>query len=212
MILTIKGEDKVLKGFKKLDTEIVDKFSFPYTSLCRTNNKAIEVILNNLDKNVHLVGNNIKSMVFFLSNGLALYKNDLKMIKHDLLKGFRSWEHMLKEHEKTEEKDSNLSLLISFVEKYNDNLVKTLEKLKNVSAVKEKEADLIISTIHKAKGREWDNVVIEDDFKLSEKTSDEEWNLLYVAVTRTQKTLFLKGNLLSDLGNIFANKLTKLEN
>ena len=212
MILTIKGEEKELKGFDNLDTEIVDKAYFPYASLCRTNNKAIEVILNNLDKKVHLVGNNIKSMVFFLSNGLALYKNNLKMIKHDSLKGFRSWEHMLKEHEKSEEKDSNLSLLISFVEKYNDNLVETLEKLRNVSDVKEKEADLIISTIHKAKGREWDNVVIEDDFKLSEKTSDEEWNLLYVAVTRTQKTLSLKGNLLKDLTNIFRNQSTKLEN
>lgn len=212
MILTIKGEKRELKGFDNLDTEIVNKAYFPYTSLCRTNNKVIEVILNNLDKKVHLVGNNIKSMVFFLSNGLALYKNNLKMIKHDSLKGFRSWEHMLKEHKKSEEKDSNLSLLISFVEKYNDNLVETLEQLRNASDVKEKDADLIISTIHKAKGREWNNVVIEDDFKLSEKTSDEEWNLLYVAVTRAEKTLCLKGNLLKDLTNIFYNKSTKLEN
>lgn len=206
MILTIKGEKKELKGLDTLDTDIIDKARFPYTSLCRTNNKAIEVILSNLDKKVHLVGNKIKSIVFFLSNGVALYKNNLKMIKHDLLKGFRSWEHMLTEHEKSEEKDSNLSLLISFVENYNDNLVGTLEKLRNVSDTKEKEADLIISTIHKSKGREWNNVVIEDDFKLSEKTNNEEWNLLYVAVTRAQKTLFPKGNLLKDITKIFSNQ------
>lgn len=206
MILTIKGEEKELKGLDTLDTDIIYKACFPYASLCRTNNKAIEVILSNLDKKVHLVGNKIKSIVFFLSNGVALYKNNLKMIKHDLLKGFRSWEHMLTEHEKSEEKDRNLSLLISFVEDYNDNLVGTLEKLRNVSDTKEKEADLIISTIHKSKGREWNNVVIEDDFKLSEKTSNEEWNLLYVAVTRAQKTLFPKGNLLKDLTKIFSNQ------
>lgn len=206
MILTIKGEKRKLKGFNNLDTQIVYKACFPYTSLCKTNNKAIEVILNNLDRSVHLVGNNIKSMVFFLNSGLALYKNNLKLIKHDLLKGFRSWDHMLKEHEKSEEKDSNLSLLINFVEKYNNDLVGTLEKLRNVSDVKEKEADLIISTIHKAKGREWNNVVVEDDFKLSEKTSDEEWNLLYVAITRAEKTLCLRGNLLQDLTNIFYNQ------
>jgi superfamily I DNA/RNA helicase len=206
MILTIKGEKRKLKGFNNLDTQIVYKACFPYTSLCKTNNKAIEVILNNLDRSVHLVGNNIKSIVFFLNSGLALYKNNLKLIKHDLLKGFRSWDHMLKEHEKSEEKDSNLSLLINFVEKYNNDLVGTLEKLRNVSDVKEKEADLIISTIHKAKGREWNNVVVEDDFKLSEKTSDEEWNLLYVAITRAEKTLCLRGNLLQDLTNIFYNQ------
>jgi len=208
-ILTIKGEKKNLKGFDKLDTMIVNSVSFPYTSLCRTNNKSIEVILNNLDKKIHLVGNNIKYMTLFLNSGYALYKNNLKMVKHDLLKGFQSWEHMLSEYKNSEDKDSDLALIISFVEKYENNLTDTLKNLENASQVKEKEADLIISTIHKAKGREWDNVVIEDDFKLSEKTSSEEWNLLYVAVTRAQKTLCLKGNLLVDINNILLKKLTK---
>jgi superfamily I DNA/RNA helicase len=203
MILDIKGEKKQLRGFDKLNTTIVNNVNFPYTSLCRTNNKSIEIILNNLDKKIHLVGNNIKSMAFFLNSGYALYKNNLMLVKHDLLKGFRSWEHMVREHENNEDKDANLTLLISFIEKYENNSSNVLRNLENVSQVKEKEADLIISTIHKAKGREWDNVVIEDDFKLSEKTADEEWNLLYVAVTRAQKTLCLRGSLLMDLKKVF---------
>lgn len=113
---------------------------------------------------------------------------------------------MLREYEDSEDKDANLILLISFIEKYENNSTNILRNLKNVSQVKEKEADLIISTIHKAKGREWDNVVIEDDFNLSEKTKDEEWNLLYVAVTRAQKTLCLRGNLLKDITTIFKQK------
>lgn len=209
MILEIKGEEKKLKGFDKLNTTIVRNVSFPYTSLCRTNNKSIEVILNNSDKKIHLVGNSIKSMAFFLNSGYALYENNLKLVKHDLLKGFRSWEHMIREHENSEDKDANLILLISFIEKYQNNSMKVLRNLENVSQVKEKEADLIVSTIHKAKGREWDNVVIEDDFKISEKTFNEEWNLLYVAVTRAQKILCLRGNLLADITNIFLKKLTK---
>jgi hypothetical protein len=209
MILQIKGEEKKLKGFDKLNTMIVSNVSFPYTSLCRTNNKSIEIILNNLDKKIHLVGNNIKSITFLLNSGYALYKNNLMLVKHDLLKGFRSWEHMIREHESSEDKDTNLTLLINFFEKYENNSTNVLRNLENVSQVKEKEADLIVSTIHKAKGREWDNVVIEDDFKLSEKTSDEEWNLLYVAITRAQKTVCLRGNLLADIKKVWLTKLTK---
>jgi superfamily I DNA/RNA helicase len=116
---------------------------------------------------------------------------------------------MIREHESSEDKDTNLTLLINFFEKYENNSTNVLRNLENVSQVKEKEADLIVSTIHKAKGREWDNVVIEDDFKLSEKTSDEEWNLLYVAITRAQKTVCLRGNLLADIKKVWLTKLTK---
>lgn len=205
MILAIKEEKKELKGFSKLDTKIVDNISFPYTSLCRTNGKAIEVILDNLNKDIHLVGNNIKYVVSFLEDGCLLYKGQLKNVKHDLLKGYKSWEALIADYEDSEDKEPNLTLLMNFVERYSDNLFHTLTKFKNASYVKEASADLVISTVHKAKGREWDNVVIENDFKLSEKTGDEDWNLLYVAITRAQKTLCLKGSLAVDINSIFRN-------
>jgi hypothetical protein len=51
--------------------------------------------------------------------------------------------------------------------------------------IAEKDADVIVSTAHKAKGREWDHVRIENDFP-PEIQGDAEFRLLYVAVTRAK--------------------------
>ncbi|EAI3274736.1 ATP-dependent helicase, partial [Campylobacter jejuni] len=74
-------------------------------------------------------------------------------------------------------------------------LIKDIEK----SCVKKQEqADLILSTGHKSKGLEWNNVEIIDDFlnikqELEEREqitiAKEELNLLYVAVTRAKNSL-----------------------
>lgn len=61
----------------------------------------------------------------------------------------------------------------------------------------EASCDLLMSTAHKSKGREWDVVVLSDDFPVpgppddpgAEGWSPEEGNLLYVAVTRARKNL-----------------------
>jgi superfamily I DNA/RNA helicase len=67
----------------------------------------------------------------------------------------------------------------------------------------ERYADLVISTAHKAKGREWDSVRIADDFRQPKKNPDKpdelpaispaEAMLAYVAVTRTKLVLDRSG-------------------
>jgi superfamily I DNA/RNA helicase len=63
-------------------------------------------------------------------------------------------------------------------------------------AVTEDQADVVLSTAHKAKGREWDTVWLADDFPETIKYDEasETWkvnrgerNLLYVAATRGMK-------------------------
>ena len=156
-------------------------------------------------KKVYLLGRSIKSVAYLLDNGYALYKNNLKGVKHSSLKRFKSWGLMLADHSKSIEKDQDISTVINFITEHKDNVPLMIRKLRAVEDTKEKDADIIISTIHRAKGMEWDNVVIEDDFKLSVKTNDADWNLLYVAATRAQKTLCFKGNLLSELSTIYRN-------
>jgi superfamily I DNA/RNA helicase len=65
-------------------------------------------------------------------------------------------------------------------------------------------AEVTLSTIHKSKGREWDNVVLEDDFIIF--TIEEivvydleELNLIYVGVTRTKGNLLLASGVSSFL-------------
>ena len=51
----------------------------------------------------------------------------------------------------------------------------------------EDSADILFTTAHKAKGLEFDTVKVVDDFRITpdlEKGSDDEKNLLYVAVSR----------------------------
>lgn len=62
----------------------------------------------------------------------------------------------------------------------------------------ESRAGLVVSTAHKAKGREWDAVTVADDFtepdpEEGEDVDDEEAMLAYVAVTRARKVLHRGG-------------------
>jgi superfamily I DNA/RNA helicase len=61
-------------------------------------------------------------------------------------------------------------------------------------------AVITLTTAHRAKGLEWENVEIADDFlknieNLDKKAAREEYNLLYVAVTRAKKELGLPPSL-----------------
>lgn len=70
------------------------------------------------------------------------------------------------------------------------------------SIVPEAEAEVLITTLHRAKGGEWDRVRIGDDFKLPRREAlrsgsaqaAEELNTVYVALTRPRKHLDLTGN------------------
>lgn len=72
--------------------------------------------------------------------------------------------------------------------------ISKLEKnLRNASEKSSRAADITISTVHKAKGREWDYVKIAGDFMTNEEgaviESPEENRLLYVAITRARVEL-----------------------
>ncbi len=63
----------------------------------------------------------------------------------------------------------------------------------------EKGETVLVSTIHKAKGREFDNVfVVLQDFKLN---SDQNKRLLYVGLTRAKNNLYIHSN--TDIANYF---------
>ena len=64
--------------------------------------------------------------------------------------------------------------------------------------VDELDSDIVLSTAHKAKGKEWDQVIVADDFPLEKgkkKADEEEQRLAYVAITRAKKTLEVTSNI-----------------
>jgi len=78
-------------------------------------------------------------------------------------------------------------------------------------------AQVFYSTTHKCKGCEYENVLVLNDFrwcqdqeKLAQKFPREEMNLLYVAVTRCKKNLYLNEDLQAVANSIFPRRLTVL--
>ena len=110
---------------------------------------------------------------------------------HDELKIFNTWKELVS-FSRTEE-GAHLRKLVSLFEQYD---IRNLTNMLNLAGtVPESLSDLLISTVHKVKGREWDVVRLADDFK--EKNSpgykDEDARLLYVAATRAKHILDISG-------------------
>ncbi len=88
---------------------------------------------------------------------------------------FASWDHLRAYVEGNEDNEDNLSTVVRIIEEYGDS---TLEKLKEfeqgvlkAGATDPKGADILLSTVHQAKGLEWDRVVVLDDFEDLSKAS-----------------------------------------
>jgi hypothetical protein len=82
---------------------------------------------------------------------------------------------------------SELRMLVDLIDEYGtDVIIAGLEQ-----TVDEKRADVVLSTAHKAKGREWDRVKLAGDFPDPKERAmaDEDVRLLYVSATRAKRML-----------------------
>lgn len=111
--------------------------------------------------------------------------------------------------QQTEDKD--LDRKLNIVEKYRSRIPELVVRLNGCSETDLYKADFIIGTVHKAKGLEFDNVIVNDDFAkvpssrhnlhhtapnfTFDEVPDDEWNLLYVAVTRAKTSLIITKNI-----------------
>ena len=109
-------------------------------------------------------------------------------------------------------KDADITFLIALINTYKNGFQSIIWTVERANYVNEKEADIILSTIHKSKGREWNNVTIEDDFTIFDDNNldsilaqeKEELNILYVAITRAKKGLYMSSG-----ASEFYNKLVE---
>ena len=93
-------------------------------------------------------------------------------------------------------KDPEMMRLIKIVETYTSAIPNVVATMK-ATACPESESDIVVTTAHRSKGLEWDQVVMADDFpdwhsrEQAPEERDDEANLAYVVVTRAQKRLIL---------------------
>jgi superfamily I DNA/RNA helicase len=179
--MTITGNEKIASVAK--NAGIVDE-SQPYTRLFRTNSALLYAAISEIRKGTEVsIEIDVKDFVKLLQSAVALYRGDMKNVKHDKMLPYTEWYEMVAESKG----DAELGRIVKVVkEGLAENWISILKCHCN-----SREPHVTFTTAHKSKGREWSQVRIESDFK-SCYNEDGEWtglsteeqNLLYVASTR----------------------------
>jgi len=185
------GADMRLRGHPPVASSLAE-LENPSCVLTRTNATAVDTVLarQRRGQRVHLVGGG-SEVVAFAKAAQQLMAGDTTW--HPELACFTSWGEV-QEYVEQDPQGSELALLVRLVDEYG---VDTIMRALNVM-VPEEVADVVVSTGHKAKGREWPTVQLADDFPdprdsfaamLEPDWSVAELRLIYVAVTRAREVL-----------------------
>lgn len=158
--------------------------------LCRTNGAAMSEAITALKNGQHpaIVGGGEELRKLAEASQQLRQKG---MTTHPELYAFRSWSEV-QDYVFQDDAGKDLKVAVKLIDEHGaDVLIDYLSKL-----VPESSADVVISTSHKAKGREWDRVRIGDDFSPprdvdgnSTDPNPAEAMLAYVAVTRAKLAL-----------------------
>jgi len=178
-----------LRGYAAIDSR-VQPCPVPDAVLCRSNAGAIVRAMDGLaaGRRVALVGGGAEI------RRLAEAAQRLQMrlpTDHPELFAFSSWAEV-QDYAEHDAAGSDLKVFVRLIDKFGaSEVIRVCDAL-----VDEQDADLVISTAHKAKGREWDTVRIAGDFQepkaeggQAPALAREECMLAYVAVTRARRVL-----------------------
>lgn len=157
--------------------------------LSRTNGALISELMGrtlNDHKRVHVVGGTEAPRR--LIEALQKLKEGQPSYHGDLI-GFQDYSEFAEAAE-DEGAPPDLRMLHNLMEEFPVTLL--LSALRAAEHVSAKQADVTVSTVHKSKGLEWDQVGLADDFigPIDDKFTDAEGNVAYVAVTRARERLY----------------------
>lgn len=181
--LSLLDAPLTLKGFG--NESKVDVLDVPDATLCRTNAEVVAQAIQGIEagKKVAIVGG-ASAIRIFAESALKLQQGEAAY--HADLVAFKTWGEVQQYVQEDEGRD--LKVMVNLIDNYGAAKIMEIAD----TTVSEKDADIILSTAHKAKGREWNNVRIAGDFqppKEGEDFSRPEMMLAYVAVTRAKKIL-----------------------
>jgi len=188
LVLEDLGAEVLVRGFDKIQS-VVGHIDRPSAYLCRTNAKALSVAIDHIDRSipVAIVGG-VAELVSFADAAERLMEH--KGTDHALLWCFSSWSEVLDYVKLDEHGDATeLSQAVKLVERFG---AAGLRRIIAMLAT-EDHAEVVVSTAHKSKGREWSAVKLADDYP--DITPDridigeEDKRLIYVATTRAKLAL-----------------------
>jgi len=197
-ILRTLGAQEPVRGVASLESNIAAVI--PQIILSRTNSGVIGNVLRSLaaGRRCHVLGG---------TKALSLLLTDVQRVKAGQtgaspeLLGFNSWKDVMSFSAQTE--GEHLGALVNLVQEYGEGTM-----LRALAGCEESESDaqVVCSTAHKSKGREWGYVGIDTDFleprpqpDQSKRQQEEaaELRLLYVAITRARFAVDLPASILS---------------
>ncbi|AXK44096.1 ATP-dependent helicase (plasmid) [Erythrobacter aureus] len=193
---------------KSVVQEYTGKLERRTTVLARTNFRLFEGLCS-ITVPFHVVGG-IEEMTNQVEAGYALFKRRRPRVIDPLVSRFRTWEDCKDAAEYDDEPE--LTRLVKIIEQYTDSIPEILAGMRKLHTPNEDQARLVVSTAHKAKGREWPHVVVMDDFvsptqlmamlakkKITAREYQQEVNLIYVTLTRAIETLSISDPLFEDI-------------
>jgi hypothetical protein len=192
--LKVMGSDFRLSGCDDKRSRVVDSIVRPDVILSRGNATVIAELFSALEAGtrVGLVGGGRDLLA--VAKAAGLLKAGIHT-EHPEFALFETWDDLVDYAESGD--DPNLLVLVKIVEEHGaEAIVRAVQ-----SALHEDDSDLVLSTAHKAKGKEWGSVRLSTDFaepKFDEGRERfpgaEELRLSYVSVTRAMEYLD-RGNL-----------------
>jgi superfamily I DNA/RNA helicase len=175
--------EHTVEGLRSISST-VQADSNPDAVLCRTNGGVIRALMSSLDqkKKVAIIGRSDNLIEF------ARACDDLKRgvrTAHPELAPFLTWDDVKHWIESDPAETGQIKTMVDLVDTYGaPRLIACLKQ-----TVDERSADIVLSTAHRAKGREWDSVKVTSDFIDRKVMRPEDYRLAYVAVTRAMKNL-----------------------
>jgi hypothetical protein len=157
----------------------------PDAILARTNAGAISETIEqvSMGREAHLMGDT-KDILQFLDGSDALRKG--RKASHRDLACFTTWLEV-QDYVSTDTLGKELKCLVNLVDRFGTFTIRDVLKHQPTEA----NADVVVSTAHKAKGREWTSVRLAEDFAScwDEDATPADLRLLYVALTRARTDL-----------------------
>lgn len=188
--LTVLGAELQLTGYHRISSMLA-RLENPDAILCRTNAEAMAQAMHSVKagRNTAIVGGG--SDIRKLAEAAVTLKAGAGT-DHPELYAFRTWSEV-QDYAENDPGGSDLKVLVQLIGSHGpDVIMDVIDRLCD-----ERRAEVVISTAHKAKGREWNSVRIASDFREPKKTEDDEPGpipredamLAYTAVTRAKLTL-----------------------
>jgi superfamily I DNA/RNA helicase len=190
--LDLLGSPHRVIGHDPIASRVGQLSGAPDAVLCRTNGAALGMILMYQEQGIPVAmapgdasaGKDIMSFAYAARDLQAGKGTD-----HPDLAAFTTWKELL-EYVEEEEGGSDLGRLVNIINRVGPGAA--ISAIRNL--VTKDRARVTVSTAHKAKGLEWDRVLVADDFvppdpELGEKADPADLMLAYVTVTRAKLEL-----------------------